>query len=34
MTEYPETSHKLSETIRHAGSVGTNSSLYNDTKIK
>ena len=31
-TEHPKTSHKLSKTIRPAVKVGSNSSLYNDTK--
>ena len=35
ITEYPETSHKLSKTIRQAEKVGFNSSLYSDTeKVK
>ena len=32
ITEHPKTSHKLSETIRQAEEVGSNSSLYSDTK--
>ena len=31
-TEHPETSHKLSKTIRQAEKVGSNSSSYSDTK--
>ena len=31
-TEHPETLHKLSKTIRQAEKVGSNSSLYSDTK--
>ena len=33
-TEHPKTSHKLSNTIRQAEKVGSNSSLYSDTKKK
>ena len=32
ITEHPKTSHKLSKTIRQTEKVGSNSSLYNDTK--
>ena len=32
ITEHPKTSHKLFKTIRQAGKVGSNSSLYSDTK--
>ena len=32
ITEHPKTSHKLSKTIRQAEKVGSNSSLYSDTK--
>ena len=32
ITEHPNTSHKLSKTIRQAEKVGSNSSLYCDTK--
>ena len=32
ITEHPETPHKLSKTIRYAEKVGSNSSLYSDTK--
>ena len=32
ITEHPKTSQKLSKTIRQAKKVGSNSSLYNDTK--
>ena len=34
ITEHPKTSHKLFKTIRQAEKVGSNSSLYNDTKKK
>ena len=30
--EHPNTLHKLSKTIRQTGKVGSNSSLYSDTK--
>ena len=30
--EHPKTSHKFCKTIRQAAKVGSNSSLYNDTK--
>ena len=36
ITEYPKTSHKLSKTIGQAAKVsqvGSNSSLYSDTKV-
>ena len=33
ITKRPKTSHKLSKTIRQAEKVGSNSSLYSDTKI-
>ena len=33
ITEHPKTSHKLSKTIRQAEKVGSNNSLYSDTKI-
>ena len=32
ITEHPQTSHKLSKPIRQAEKVGSNSSLYSDTK--
>ena len=32
ITEHPKTSHKLSKTIRQAENIGSNSSLYKDTK--
>ena len=32
IAEYPKTSHKLSKTIRKGEKVGSNSSLYSDTK--
>ena len=32
--EHPKTSHKLSRTIRQAEKVGSNGSLYSDTKQK
>ena len=32
ITEHPKTSHKLSKTIRQAEKVGSNNSLYSDTK--
>ena len=32
ITEHPETSHKLSKTIRQAEKLGSNSSWYSDTK--
>ena len=32
ITEHPETSQKLSKTIRQAEKVGSNSSLYSDIK--
>ena len=32
-TEHPKASHKLCKTIRQAEKVGSNSSLYSDTKI-
>ena len=32
ITEHPETSHKLTKTIRQAEKVGSNSFLYSDTK--
>ena len=32
ITEHPKTSHKLFKTIRQAKKVGSNSSLYSDTK--
>ena len=32
ITEHPKTSHKLSKTSGHGEKVGSNSSLYNDTK--
>ena len=32
LIEYPKTSHKLSKTIGQAINVGSNSSLYSDTK--
>ena len=31
ITEHPNTSHKLSKTIRQAEKVGSNSSVYSDT---
>ena len=31
-TEHPKNSHKLKKTIRQAKKLGTNSSLYSDTK--
>ena len=32
ITEHPKTSHNLSKTIRKGEKVGSNSSLYSDTK--
>ena len=32
ITVHPKASHKLSKTIRQAEKVGSNSSLYSDTK--
>ena len=32
ITEHPKTSHKLFKTIRQAGKVGSNNSLYSDRK--
>ena len=32
ITEHPETSHKLTKTIRQAEKVGSNSFLYSDAK--
>ena len=32
ITKHPKTSHKLSKTLRQAEKVGSNSSLYRDTK--
>ena len=32
ISEHPKTSHKLSKTIRQAKEVGSNSSLYSQTK--
>ena len=32
ITEHPKTSHKLSKTIRQAEKVGSNSSLYSNTR--
>ena len=32
LTEHSETSHKLSKTIKEAEKVGSNSSLYSNTK--
>ena len=32
ITEHPKTSHKLSKTIKKGKKVGSNSSLYSDTK--
>ena len=32
ITEHPQTSHKLCKTIRQAEEIGSNSSLYSDTK--
>ena len=32
ITDYPKTLHKLCKTIRQAEKVGSNSSLYSDTK--
>ena len=32
ITKHPKTSHKLFKTIRQAEKVGSNSSLYSDTK--
>ena len=34
ITEHPKTTHKLSNTIRQAEKVGSNSSIYSDTKEK
>ena len=32
LTQHPKSSHKLSNNIRQAAKLGSNSSLYNDTK--
>ena len=34
ITEYQETSHKLSKIIRQVDNIGSNSSLYKDTEKK